>query len=411
MSFLKKQTFPSCPPVSITYWGRSSCSNSGWLSCSDTSKIDNTTFCIFYNLRTILGQYTSPPPSIMAADPRRIVGSMVEAKACHVTNLTECSRCYGSNSKTKRVQGIVTHVEVIKNSTTNRTTTFVMAAYDLGGTMIRPCWLNIRSVKAVPTPTVATVPTAGGALLGSTDGDSTTTEVLTQPTATLPTLEAPSNTNTSLEQPTVAVARGTLPLTTKNNNNVIANNNTPLPEAAATVHDQEWFVDDPAMKLPVNGNYHSDNWAVKTRMGYMLGHGGDHQNSYSRLGYFLMLFPPEQLQLIRQLTNNKLAMARKNYTAAGEIVKFFGVMLLVTRFEFGSRASLWSNVTTNKYILAPSFGITGMPRKQFDDLWMCIRFSEHNRPSDMTSEQYCWRLVDDFVKNFNEHRAQNFSIG
>ena len=118
-----------------------------------------------------------------------------------------------------------------------------------------------------------------------------------------------------------------------------------------------------------------------------------------------MLFPPQQLQLILQLTNNELAMARKNYTTAGEIVKFFGVMLLVTRFEFGSWASLWSNVTTNKYILAPSFGLTGMPWKRFDDLWMCIQFSEQppNRPSDMISEQYHWRLVDDFVKNFNEH--------
>ena len=137
----------------------------------------------------------------------------------------------------------------------------------------------------------------------------------------------------------------------------------------------------------------------------MLGHGGDHQNSYSCLEYFLMLFPPEQLQLILQLTNNELAMARKNYTTAGEIVKFFGVMLLVTQFEFGSRASLWSNVTTNKYIPAPSFGLTGMPWKRFDDLWMCIRFSEQppNRPSDMTSEQYHWRLVDDFIKNFNKH--------
>ena len=139
----------------------------------------------------------------MAADPRRIVGSMVEAKACHVTNLAECACRYGSNSKTKKVQGIVTHVEVIKNSTTNRTTTFVTAAYDLGGTMICPCRLNIRLVKAVRTPTAATVPTGGGTLLGSADGDSTTTQVSTQLTATLPTLEAPSNTNTSLEQPTV----------------------------------------------------------------------------------------------------------------------------------------------------------------------------------------------------------------
>ena len=171
----------------------------------------------------------------------------------------------------------------------------------------------------MPTPTAATITTAGGALLGSTDGDSTTTEVSTQPTATLPTLEAPLNTNTSLEEPTVVVARETPPLTTENNNNVIANNDTPLPEAAAMVHDQEWFVDDPAKKLPVNGNYHSRNWAVKTRMGYMLGCGGDHQNLYSCLEYFLMLFPPEQLQLILQLTNNKLAMARKNYTTAGEI--------------------------------------------------------------------------------------------
>ena len=151
----------------------------------------------------------------MAADPRRIVGSMVEAKVCHVTNLAECLRRYGSNSKTKRVQGIDTHVEVIKNSTTNRTTTLVTAAYDLGGMTIRPCRLNIQSVKAVPTPTAATVPTGGGALLGSADGDSTTTEVLMQPTATLPMLEALLNTNTSLEQPTVAVARATSPLTTK----------------------------------------------------------------------------------------------------------------------------------------------------------------------------------------------------
>ena len=207
----------------------------------------------------------------MAADPQRIVGSMVEAKACHVMNLAECSHRYGSNSKMKRVQGIMTHVEVIKNSTTNRTATFVMAAYDLGGTMIRPCRLNIRSVKVVPTPTVATVTTASGALLGSTDGDLMMTEVTTPPAATEPMLEALMNADTSSEEPTEAMLREPPPLTTENNNNIIANNNTPLPEAAAMVHDQEGFVDDPVTKLPVNGNYHFRNWAIKTRMGYMLG--------------------------------------------------------------------------------------------------------------------------------------------
>ena len=192
----------------------------------------------------------------------------------------------------------MTHVEVIKNLTANRMTTFVMAAYNLGETTIRRCRLNIQSVKAVLTPTAATVTTAGGTLLGSTDGDSTMTEVTTPPAATEPMLEAPTNIDASLEEPTVVVLMEPPPLTTKNNNNIIANNNTPLPqltEAAAMVHDQEWFVDDPAMKLPVNGNYHFHNRAIKTRMGYMLGRGGDHQNSCSHLEYFLMLFPPQQL--------------------------------------------------------------------------------------------------------------------
>ena len=219
----------------------------------------------------------------MASDPRHIVSSMVKAKACHVMNLVECARRYGSNSKTKRVQGVITHVEVVKNAMMNRTMTFVTAAYDLGGTTIRPSRLNICSVKAVPPPTATTVPTATGSLLGTTDGDSTTTEVTTPPAPPEPTLEAPTNANTSSEEPTEPVVRGTPPLTDENNNNLIANNNTPLPEAAATVHDQEWFVDDAAARLPVNGNCHFRNWAIKTRMGYMLGRGGDHQNSYSRL--------------------------------------------------------------------------------------------------------------------------------
>ena len=231
-----------------------------------------------------------------------------------------------------------------------------------GVMMIHPCRLNIRSVRAVLTPTAATVTTAGGALLWSIDRDLTTTEVTTPPAATEPILEATTDVHASLEEPTVAVLREPPPLTTKTNNNIIANNDTPLPEAAPTVHDQEWFVDDPAGKLPVNGNYHFCNWAIKTRMGYILGQGGDHQNSNSHLEYFLMLFPPEQLQLILQLTNNELAMARKNHTTTREIVKFFGVMLLVSRFEFGSWASLWSNTSTNKYIPAPLFGLTGCNR-------------------------------------------------
>ena len=47
-----------------------------------------------------------------------------------------------------------------------------------------------------------------------------------------------------------------------------------------------------------------------------------------------------------------------------------------------------------------------MPRMRFEDLWKCIRWSDQpsERPEGMTSEQYRWRLVDDFVAKFNKHR-------
>ena len=68
------------------------------------SRLTTPHFAFFRQPPTILGHYSCQKPSIIAADPRRIVGSMVEAKACHVTNLVECSRHYVSNSKTKRLR-------------------------------------------------------------------------------------------------------------------------------------------------------------------------------------------------------------------------------------------------------------------------------------------------------------------
>eukprot|EP00542_Grammatophora_oceanica_P010949 CAMPEP_0194045412 /NCGR_PEP_ID=MMETSP0009_2-20130614/16765_1 /TAXON_ID=210454 /ORGANISM="Grammatophora oceanica, Strain CCMP 410" /LENGTH=100 /DNA_ID=CAMNT_0038690263 /DNA_START=168 /DNA_END=467 /DNA_ORIENTATION=+ len=54
-----------------------------------------------------------------------------------------------------------------------------------------------------------------------------------------------------------------------------------------------------------------------------------------------------------------------------------------------------------------------MARHRFDDIWSAIRFSDQPtvRPEDMTSEQYRWRLVDDFVDNFNLHRRTHVIPG
>ena len=56
-------------------------------------------------------------------------------------------------------------------------------------------------------------------------------------------------------------------------------------------------------------------------------------------------------------------------TTIGEIQIFFGVWVLSTRFEFGSRASLWSNTASSKYLPDPDFGKTGLPQNMFDHIW------------------------------------------
>jgi hypothetical protein len=52
-----------------------------------------------------------------------------------------------------------------------------------------------------------------------------------------------------------------------------------------------------------------------------------------------------------------------------------------------------------------------MSRNRFEELFKCVRWS-HQPPfqgDTECSEVYRWKLVDNFVKNFNDHRAEYFS--
>ena len=76
----------------------------------------------------------------------------------------------------------------------------------------------------------------------------------------------------------------------------------------------------------------------------------------------------------------------------GELLKFFGVLILITRFEkiSGSRASLWTTTAPSKYIPVVALGKTGMLRQRFDAIFRCIRFGDQlvEPLEQKTSEQY-----------------------
>jgi hypothetical protein len=181
----------------------------------------------------------------------------------------------------------------------------------------------------------------------------------------------------------------------------------PLPTFVA--HDTEWFSDDIATQYPINGITQPRQWGLKTPIGDILTSGCDVRRTLSRLDYYLLMFPPNALTTICNCTNLNLDKLQKPTTTKGELLKFFGVMILITRFEFTNQSSLWSS-KSSKYIPAVELGKTGMSHQRFDDLWKCIQFSSQpeTRPNKTCSEQYRWMLIDDFIAHFNEHHINTF---
>ena len=189
-------------------------------------------------------------------------------------------------------------------------------------------------------------------------------------------------------------------------NTPIRTNNPPV----ATVHNTDWYKTDGTSHL--NGAHIVREWSLKTPSGMVLGPSNKEAASHlSRLEIFLLMFPPNHLTEIMRLTNYQLQLLNQRETSREEVLKFFGIIVLMTRFEFSARASLWSSTAPSKYIPAVHLGQTGMIRMRFDYLFRCMRFSDQPqvRPVGMSNETHRWKLCDDFVCAFNLHRQETFS--
>jgi hypothetical protein len=97
---------------------------------------------------------TTNRTNLIMRDNRQIVGSIVHAKAIHVTNEAECGRRYGRNKSTKLVQG---HVSKVHNglSRTGRSQCFHTCDFDIGLGVSKRKKLDTRSVKSGPPPSAA----------------------------------------------------------------------------------------------------------------------------------------------------------------------------------------------------------------------------------------------------------------
>jgi hypothetical protein len=88
--------------------------------------------------------------------------------------------------------------------------------------------------------------------------------------------------------------------------------------------------------LPVNDPVQYRSWALRTTTGETLSAAGG-IGARSALDVFLLMFPSLQLQEMRRLTNRELQ-AKGRTARSEEMLKYFGLLLLTTRFDFGERA-------------------------------------------------------------------------
>ncbi|KAG7372651.1 transposase IS4 [Nitzschia inconspicua] len=274
-----------------------------------------------------------------------IVGAKCQAKACMVTDLSECSRRYGSSAKTKILEGVVLESISMKNPTTNRTANHVRARYDLGGGHLKDVTLHIRSVEVVSESVPANPSPAAGLLhLPSPVTAPAMDPALSPPTevgaATLPPTPAPAVAPAVASSPAVPVV---------------------------TTHEVDWFIDDEAVLHPIGQPTPRRSWSIKTPIGDVLQAGSNADKRLTKMDVFLLAFPPESLVSICRNTNVVLEATGIPTTTVGELLKFFGIIILATRFEFESRASLWSMTPLSTFIPAPNFG-RAMSRDRFDEI-------------------------------------------
>jgi hypothetical protein len=173
----------------------------------------------------------------------------------------------------------------------------------------------------------------------------------------------------------------------------------------------DWKDDDEATQLAVNGPCRRKTWSMRDTLGNVYSEGSDTPRLSPLINYFLLMFPPRALAHFLQCTNQLLEAEDKEPVSYEEAIKFFGIIILSTRLEFTSRASLWSNAILSRFYTLPGFGRTGMPRNRFDDIWKCMRFSYQppERPPHLDSKDYRWKLVSNFVDLSNEHREEFFT--
>jgi hypothetical protein len=73
--------------------------------------------------------------------------------------------------------------------------------------------------------------------------------------------------------------------------------------------------------------------------------------------------------------NANLTSKKKQEATMGELLKFYGICVLITRVRPHARRDLWNGESDSKYTKSQDFEGTGMKRHRFEDILSAWEFS------------------------------------
>ena len=364
-------------------------------------------------------------------DSRVVVGGAVWARAEAISR--DYKRILGNQFKTKWIGGVVVRVEKRKTTAAGkRATTYVTGKFPCGKddttkqVIYKEKELSLQTLKdrdpnavepSTVTNNVAPPPTAIAET--ATAETATGTETSVEPTTNTTQEEVPIPTpaEPDVEQPRLPITVNVPPASATTNTSSLGSQSAGSRFPVVTVNDRHWYEGD--TNVDVNGKHSARFWKVVDQYGrgheFTPGCDRSKDPKFRPIDYFMTCFPKAQLQQMVDQTNKSLEEAFPDPLppiTMGELLRFFGVLLIITRFEFGARASLWTDTAYTRFVPPPNLGhTTGMPRNRFDQLWRHIVWSEQpkERPEGVSHEQWRWMLIQDFVDNFNAHREEFFS--
>jgi hypothetical protein len=259
-------------------------------------------------------------------DPRFQVGGPVHAKAIHVTAASECHRRYGSNAKTKLVNGTVSEIQTAPSSTQKRVVTLVTAMFSLGGQCMKVATLNSRSVKAGH---VAVIPNEGNQVVIGLGTDvsipidiANETPGVNRPDHVMPmdvNIAATNNIEKIIPDAIVANAMGPHPPEGVEERTLLLHGSTPT---ITTVNGVEW-VWASIHDQPLNGDVPFRMWNIWNMVGEILLPGSNTTvaQDMSLLNFSLLMFPPKQLLDMVHWTNIELSKLDLKQTSSSELLK------------------------------------------------------------------------------------------